>query len=112
MTRRCNNARDVRPTVEGVTSTTKPVQASNAPDAEFCRPSDMRPRFGICRTAVYVLIEQGAIRSFVLRQPGKATGIRLIDVESVRQFLKSQMQQATNDARHGVRSDGTRKHFF
>lgn len=55
--------------------------------AEWCRPGDMRDKFGIGRSEAYVLINAGQIRSFVLRHKGNSLGIRLINCDSVRQFL-------------------------
>jgi hypothetical protein len=46
-------------------------------------------RFGLSRSTGYNLIEQGKIRSVNLRIKGKLTGRRLIDVQSVRDYLNS-----------------------
>jgi hypothetical protein len=46
-------------------------------------------RFGLSRSTGYNLIEQGKIRSVNLRVKGKLTGRRLIDVQSLRDYLNS-----------------------
>ncbi|MEI8062946.1 MAG: hypothetical protein WCH84_02670 [Verrucomicrobiota bacterium] len=63
---------------------------------EFCRPGDVRQLFGVGRSYVYQLIASGAIRSTCLRQRGKRTGCRIIDVQSVRDFLRGQFDKPTD----------------
>jgi len=53
--------------------------------------------FGIGRSYTYQLIASGAIRSTCLRQRGKRTGVRLIDVASVREYLRGQFTTGTTD---------------
>ena len=77
-------------------STTAPVQPGAVGSPEFCRPADVRQLFGIGRSYTYTLIASGAIRSTCLRQRGKRTGVRLIDVASVRDYLRGQFT-TTND---------------
>ena len=71
----------------------EPGKVSSLPP-EFCRPADCRRLFGLTRTFVYELIKVRKIKSFCLRKPGKRTGIRLVYVESVREFLRSEMEKA------------------
>jgi hypothetical protein len=61
-------------------------------EPEFCRPADCRNLFGLSRTFVYQLIQGGKIKSVCLRKPGAATGIRLLHVASIREFLTSQLE--------------------
>lgn len=47
----------------------------------------------ITRAMGYLLINEGKIRSVSLRRRGHATGVRLVDVASVREFLKSKAEE-------------------
>ena len=77
-------------------NTTAPVQpGAIGSHIEFCRPADVRQLFGIGRSYCYQLIQSGAIRSTCLRQRGKRTGVRLIDVASVRDYLRGEMDKAS-----------------
>ena len=62
----------------------------DTPPAEFGRFSDLEQRFGIKRSTAYELIARGAIRSACVKRKGARTGIRLIDLASVREFLRAQ----------------------
>lgn len=77
-------------------TTSAPVEPGVVGSCEFCRPADVRQLFGIGRSYCYQLIQAGAIRSTCLRQRGKRTGVRLIDVASVREYLRGQFNQPTN----------------
>jgi hypothetical protein len=76
--------------------TVAPVEPGVVGSPEFCRPADVRRLFGIGRSYCYELIQSGAIRSICLRRRGKRTGVRLIDVASVRDYLRGQF---TTDAK-------------
>ncbi|MGA2221875.1 MAG: hypothetical protein ABSH21_08880 [Verrucomicrobiia bacterium] len=54
---------------------------------EFCRPGQMPLLFGISRTQTYNYLASGEISGVNLRRPGCATGCRLINCQSVRDFL-------------------------
>ena len=57
-------------------------------DAEFGRIPDVRSRFGIPRSKrLYELINEGKIKSASIRKKGARTGVRLIDLASVRAFV-------------------------
>ena len=56
-------------------------------DIEWARLPDVERRFGLRRSKTYELIASGAIRSSCIRRKGAMTGVRLIDVQSVRDFL-------------------------
>jgi hypothetical protein len=70
--------------------TTQPVAVTWGVDPEFTDFQGLQARFGIKRSNAYTLIAEGAIRSVVLRRKGTIKGRRLIDVVSVREFLKAQ----------------------
>jgi hypothetical protein len=75
--------------------TTAPVnvaQASATQDPEFLDAAGLQSRFGIKRSLAYVLLAEGAIKGVSLRRRGQLRGKRLFAVDSVREFLRSQME--------------------
>ncbi len=58
-------------------------------EPEFVDLDRLDAGWSIKRSLAYQLIAEEKIRSISLRRDGKARGKRLVDVESVRQFLKS-----------------------
>jgi hypothetical protein len=62
---------------------------------EFGRIPDVQRLFGLKRGFVYQLIGEGKIKSVCLRRPGARTGCRLIHLQSVRDFLHSEMERGT-----------------
>jgi hypothetical protein len=73
-------------------TTTEPVRATDAAkvDPEFVRFDGLYRMFGIRRGSAYNLIADGEIKSVSLRIRGTKQGVRLIDVQSVREFLARQ----------------------
>lgn len=71
------------------TTTTAPVEPGVVGSVEFCRIGDARKLFGLGRTYCYLLIQQGKIRSVCLRKRGAKTGVRLLDADSVRAYLRA-----------------------
>ena len=61
-------------------------------DPEFLDCKGIEARNGIKRSLCYALLASGDIRGVSLRRRGAKTGKRLIECESVRQFLNRQMQ--------------------
>ena len=63
-----------------------------APPATFRlpRPGERCQFFGLSRTEYYHAIKQGAIKSYVVKKPGRGRGIRLIDFASTLAFVTSQ----------------------
>ncbi|MDQ3119447.1 MAG: hypothetical protein M3Q89_07770 [Verrucomicrobiota bacterium] len=61
-------------------------------EIEYGRFPDVQGRFSIGRSKTYQLINEGKIRSVVIRNKGARSGLRLIDMASVRDFLKAQAQ--------------------
>lgn len=51
----------------------------------------MEPRFGIKRGLAYQGIKEGWFKSVCLRKPGAANGVRLVHVQSVRDWLNKQL---------------------
>jgi hypothetical protein len=71
--------------------TIAPVQASPVNDAEFVDAAGLQSRFGIKRSLAYSLLADQAIKGVSLRRRGHVRGKRLFAVDSVRAFLRSQM---------------------
>ena len=69
---------------------------------EFGRVEDVRRIFGIRRGVLYRLMARGAVRSIVLREPGRRTGCRLIHLASVSELLQRLMgEQAASEISEG-----------
>lgn len=72
---------------------------ASAPPGEQGRSSNSRPewgdakavqcRFGICKSTLYRLTDEGKIRSSSLRERGKLRGKRLFSMDSVAAFIES-----------------------
>jgi hypothetical protein len=56
---------------------------------KFGRFPDVEQRFSIKRSKAYELIAAGHIKSAVIKPKGARSGIRLIDMESVENFLRA-----------------------
>jgi hypothetical protein len=74
-------------------TTTKPVEPGNFAGAtpEFGRLADVQRIYGLKRGTCYNLLHDGKIRGCLLRVRGKKSGVRLFEMESVRQFIRTQM---------------------
>lgn len=77
------------------TFTTAPVQPGDcsALEPEFVRFPDLLQRFGLKRGYVYELIQAGLIKSVPLRLSGARSGVRLIYLPSVREYLFGEMKK-------------------
>jgi hypothetical protein len=79
------------------TADAKPTAAPISPGEsgailpEFGRVPDVERIWGIKRGLLYSLIKQGAIKSAVIRRKGARTGIRLIQLQSVRDYVTRQL---------------------
>ena len=58
---------------------------------EFLRAADVQKLYGIRRGTLYNLLNEGAVKSVVLRRQGCAGGCRLIHVASLRDYLNSKL---------------------
>jgi len=70
--------------------TIAPVAVSCGADAEFCDLPGLHARFGIKRSLAYQLLGDGKIKGVTLRRNGRVRGKRLIQIQSVRDFLAKQ----------------------
>jgi hypothetical protein len=79
-------------------TTTSPVHATPAyvagQDPEFLDARGVEGRFSIRRSLLYELHNRGHITSVSLRRRGQSRGKRLFSVDSIRQFLRDQMERA------------------
>lgn len=73
--------------------TTAPVEPGSFTGAspEFGRLADVQRLYGLKRGTCYNLLRDGKIRGCLLRVRGKKSGCRLIEMSSVRNFIRSQM---------------------
>ena len=76
-------------------TTTNPVEPGNYTGImpEFGRVKDVQTHFGIKRGTLYNLLKDGKIKSVLLRIRGKKYGCRLISMDSVRECIRSQMNE-------------------
>ena len=58
---------------------------------EFGRCQDLQRLFGLKRGSAYNLLAAGKIRGCVIRIKGQKSGVRLFDMDSVRQFIRAEM---------------------
>ena len=58
---------------------------------EFGRVPEVERIWGIKRGLLYLLIKQGEIKSAVIRRKGARTGVRLIHLQSVRDYLNRRL---------------------
>jgi hypothetical protein len=81
------------------TKTIEPVEAGDFAGVlpEFGRTADLTRIFGIRRGTAYNLLAAGKIRGCLLRVKGKKSGIRLFEMASARDYIRSQMD-AGNEA--------------
>lgn len=77
------------------TMTTDPISVaspSNSTLPEFGRWRDVERLFGIKRGTLYNLINEGKIKSVMLRRKGNVHGCRLIHLASVSQYLNQLLE--------------------
>lgn len=81
--------------MESNQTTTAPVQPADTTQTapEWGRIRDVERLFGIRRGTAYALMKSKKIRSCLLRAQGRISGVRLVHLQSVRDFISSQMDQ-------------------
>jgi len=89
--------------------TISPVEPVNSAGIvpEFGRCSDLLRLFGLKRGSAYNLLAEGKIKGVLLRVRGQKSGVRLFDLQSVRQFIHSQMNESQTFSRDHTRSKTT-----
>jgi hypothetical protein len=76
--------------------TTAPASATPAyvagQDPEFLDSKGVFARFGIRRSLLYAIKDEGRIRTVALRRKGRSRGKRLFDVQSLRAYLREKLE--------------------
>jgi len=83
-------------TGEHPTTTVAPSEAASSAsriDPEFVDCQGLEAGWGIKRSLAYALLADGAIKGVSLRRRGQMRGKRLFSVDSVREFLRAQMER-------------------
>lgn len=82
--------------VMGIIRTTEEVKLGDTSPLkpEFGRASDVQRLFGIKRGTLYNLLADGKVRGCLLRVRGQKSGVRLIDLDSVRNHILDAMTEA------------------
>ncbi len=76
---------------------TQPLTSANSEEPEWLRISSAVRRFGIGRSTLYLLIKANAFKHCCIKRRGNITGIRLIEVASLRDYLASlALEQSPN----------------
>lgn len=79
--------------------TAAPVKPGNFDNTqpEFGRAADVARMFGLKRGTLYNLLQDGKIRGVLLRVRGRKSGVRLFDLDSIRQFIAQSMAEEDLD---------------
>lgn len=72
--------------------TIKSIQITTDNEPEFSDSKGVYARFGISRSLLYELANDGLIKSVSLRRLGTARGKRLWNIDSIRNYLHEQMK--------------------
>lgn len=82
---------------KNISWTTAPVRPATPSDfnPEFLRTEDVRKIFGIKRGTLYGLAQLGKVKGVLLRIRGNQSGVRLWSVDSIRAYIRSQMDEET-----------------
>jgi hypothetical protein len=78
------------PHTDGAQTTVAPVAPGRCDGImpEFVRPTGAVRLFGIGKSTLAVEIKRGRIASYLVRQPGNKSGMRLISTASLRAFIE------------------------
>ena len=71
---------------------TEAAARASSVDPEFVDCKGLEAGWGIRRSLAYQLLNDGKIRGVSLRRCGQTRGKRLFSVDSIRQFLREQME--------------------
>jgi hypothetical protein len=74
--------------------TTAPLSTATHLNPEFVDCKGLEAGWGIKRSLAYQLLADGSIKGVSLRGRGQLRGKRLFSVDSVREFLRKQMEVA------------------
>lgn len=70
-----------------------PVGPAPETPPEYGRIEDVLRIYGLKRSSIYNLLKDGRIKGCVLRFRGRRSRVRLIDLGSVRDFIRSNMNK-------------------
>jgi hypothetical protein len=71
--------------IKAASHATQPLNQNLKP--EWIRVPEAVRFFGLCRSSIYALIAEGAIRSFCLRNRNAVRGIRLVNFDSLAAYI-------------------------
>lgn len=74
------------------------TDAPQVPRPEWLRIEAAVKLFGISRSTLYKLISEHRIKSFCLREKNKIKGIRLLNADSIRDFLEHEARAQEREA--------------
>ncbi len=76
--------------------TTEPAAPGNCSGVkpEFGRASDVARVYGIKRGTLYSLLAAGRVKGVLLRVRGKRSGVRLFEMASIEELIRSEMAAA------------------
>lgn len=69
-----------------------------APGAEWTRPGNLEPLFGIGRKLAYILADRGEIELVSLKPAGARRGVALVNLPSVRAFIERRRKKPASIA--------------
>lgn len=75
---------------------THPAEIPAAIKPEWLRVHHVPPFFGIGRSKLYELIAEGKIKSASLRKRGQVNGTRLINYDSLAEYIESQVEDTNS----------------
>ena len=75
--------------------TIAPVRGASHLNPEFVDCRGLEAGWGIKRSLAYQLLNDGKIRGVSLRRRGRRRGKRLFSVDSVRSYLREQLEQTS-----------------
>ncbi len=80
--------------------TTDPVRPAEVDrlKPEFARTRDVEATRGLKRGTIYNLFADGKIRGYLLRVKGQKSGVRLWDLQSIDDFIRSQQSGKSGGA--------------
>ena len=81
--------------MEVIQPRTRTAATASIMEPEFVDLDGLRRGFGIKRSLAYQLLADGLIKGVSLRRRNRVRGKRLFQVDSVRAYLNSQMEECT-----------------
>lgn len=76
-------------------------------EAEWARPAWISARFGIARSTLYDFLKRNLIQSASFKKDGQTKGQRLINVQSVRNFVESHIDSGPSNSNQPIPTQQT-----